>query len=176
MIQLTEHDGIEMGADGEYVEVDTTSDAFRRNTTLIASGYPLRYRQGTSAASPQALSNLAQLDVATLTSVWPHGNFQGRKSGNGSNSVEEAKAPTNPFKALTAASMCAVIERTVQCDPLDVEILAEAEQVPAFTKVTPCSIPCTSEDCSRQTFQYTSGLHIHKICHGLLEPLLASFL
>lgn len=30
--------------------------------------------------------------------------------------------------------MCAVIERTVQCDPLDVEMLAEAEQVPAFTK------------------------------------------
>ena len=63
-----------MGADGEYVEVGTTSDAFRRNTTLIASEYPLRCRQGTSAAFPQALGNLAQLDVAALTSVWPNGN------------------------------------------------------------------------------------------------------
>ena len=134
MTQLTEHDGIEMGAGGEYVEVDTTSDAFRRNTILIASEYPLRYRQGTSAASPQALSNLPQLDVAALTRVWPHGKFQGRKSGNGSNSVEEAKTLTNRVNSLTAASMCAVIERTVQCNPSDVEMLAEAEQVPAFTK------------------------------------------
>lgn len=98
IVQLTEHDGIDMGADGDYVKVDTMSDTFRRNTTLIASEYPLRYRQGTSAASPQALGNLAQLDVAALTSVWPHGNFRGRKTGNGSNSVDEAQAPTNPVK------------------------------------------------------------------------------
>ena len=65
MLQLTGHDGIEIGADGD----DTTSDAFRRNTTLIAREYPLRYRQGTSAASPQALSKLPQLHVAALTSV-----------------------------------------------------------------------------------------------------------
>lgn len=29
MIRLTGHDGIEMGADDEYVEVDTTPDAFK---------------------------------------------------------------------------------------------------------------------------------------------------
>ena len=95
IIQLTEHDGIRMGTGGEYVEVDTKSDAFRRNTTLKASKYLLCYRQDTSAASPQALDSLPQLDVAAFTSVWPHGNFRGRKSGNGSDGAEDAKSPTD---------------------------------------------------------------------------------
>lgn len=40
----------------------------------------------------------------------------------------------NAGTSLTAASMRTVIERTVQGDPSDVELLAEAEQVPGFTE------------------------------------------
>jgi len=133
MMQLRKHDGIEMGEDGEYVEINTTSDAYRAKTILNASDYLLRYSRGTSDAS-QALDNLPQLDVAALTSVWPHGKFRARKSKNAFDSAEEAKSPTNPVKSLTVASMRTVIERTVKGDPSDVELLAEAEQVPGFTE------------------------------------------
>lgn len=75
MIQLPGHDGIEMGVDGEYVEVDTTPDALKPFTLLNASENLRRYRQGTSSTPPQALDSLPQLDVAALTSVWPHGKF-----------------------------------------------------------------------------------------------------
>jgi hypothetical protein len=134
MMRLTGHDGIEMGADGEYVEIDTTPHAFKPFTILNASEYLLRYGQSTSGSSPQALDSLPQLDVAALTSVWPHGSFRGRKNGNVSNSAEEAQSSTNSVKSLTAASMRAVIERTVHGDPSDIEVLAETEQVPAFTE------------------------------------------
>jgi hypothetical protein len=133
MIQLTEHDGIEMGEDGEYVEIDTTSDAFRANTILNASDYLLRHSRGTSDAS-QTLDNLPQLDVAALTSVWPHGKFRARKSEDASDSAGKAKSPTNPVKSLTAASMRIVIERAAQGDPSDIELLTEAEQVSGFVE------------------------------------------
>ena len=102
-----------MDVNGEYVEIDTTSDAFKPFTILNASEYLLRYTQSTSIASPRASDSLPQLDVAVLTSVWPHAKFRGRKSGNGSSSAEEAKSPTNPAKSLTSTSMRMVIERTV---------------------------------------------------------------
>jgi hypothetical protein len=161
MIQLTEHDGIEMGEDGEYVEIDTTSDAFRANTILNASDYLLRYSRGTSDAS-QTLDDLPQLDVAALTSVWPHGKFRARKSKNAFESAEEAKSATNPVKSLTVASMRTVIERTVQGDPSDIiELLAEAEQVPGFTEALRAHLHANPKSVQGRRFSTLLG-HIYR--------------
>lgn len=92
MMQLTEHDGIDMDEEGEYVEIDTTSDAFRANTILNASDYMLRYKEELSSVSAmvhvQMLDNLPLLDVAALDSVWPHGKFRPRKQVDSSGVAE----------------------------------------------------------------------------------------
>ena len=80
------------------------------------------------------LDDLPQLDVAALASVWPHGKFRARKDASGSDIAETQEALAHPVESLTAASMRAVIERTVQGDLSDLQLLAEAEQVPGFTK------------------------------------------
>lgn len=162
MIRLTEHDGVEMGEDGEYVEIDTTSDAFRTDAILNASDYLLRYRQGTSDAS-QTLDNLPQLDVAALTSVWPHGKFRARKSGKGTNNAEKAEFPMNAGTSLTAASMRTVIEGIVQGDPSDVELLAEAEQVPGFTESLRAFLLAIPKSVQGKHVRTLLG-HIHRKC------------
>lgn len=117
MMQLDGHDGTEMDANGEYIEIDTTSDAFKPNTVLNASDYLLRYQQessGTSDLTPaRMLNDLPQLDVAALASVWPHGKFRARKDASGSDIAGKQETLANPVESLTAASMRAVIERTV---------------------------------------------------------------
>lgn len=176
MIELPGHDGIEMGVDGEYVEVDTTPDALEPFTIPNASVYLRRYRQGTFSTPPQALDSLPQLDVAALTSVWPHGKFRGRMSGNRTGSVDAANSATGPVKSLTAVSMRAVTERTVHGDPSDIEVLAEAEQVPAFTESLRAHLHANPEIVQGKKFQYTFGPRIQKRCRGRLELFLASLL
>lgn len=167
MMQLTEHDGIDVDEDGEYVEIDTTSDAFRANTILNASDYMLRYKEELSGDSAtvqvQMLDDLPLLDVAALASVWPHGNFRSRKQADSSGLAEKTAPVANPVGSLTAASMRAVIERTVQGDLSNLELLAEAEQVPGFTKALREHLHANPESVQGKPLRTLLG-HVHRKC------------
>jgi hypothetical protein len=167
MMQLTEHDGIDMDEDGEYVEIETTSDAFRANTILNASDYMLRYKEELSGVSAmvqvQMLDDLPLLDVAALASVWPHGNFRSRKQADTSGPTGKSAPAANPVGSLTAASMRAVIERTMQGDPSNLELLAEAEQVPGFTKALREHLHVNPESVQGKSLRAILG-HVHKKC------------
>jgi hypothetical protein len=165
MMQLTEHDGIDMDEDGEYVEIDTTSEAFRANTILNASDYMLRYKEELSRVSAmvqvQMLDNLPLLDVAALASVWPHGKFRPRKQSDGSGAAEKPAPGAKPVGSLTAASMRAVIERTVQGDPSNLDLLAEAEQVAGFTEALRAHLHANPESVQGESLQTLLG-HVHR--------------
>jgi hypothetical protein len=176
MMQLTEHDGIDMDEEGEYVEIDTTSDAFRANTILNASDYMLRYKEELSSVSAmvhvQMLDNLPLLDVAALDSVWPHGKFRPRKQVDSSGVAEESPPVANSVGSLTAASMRAVIERTVQGDPSNLDLLAEAEQVPGFTKALREHLHANPESVQGRSLMTLLG-HVHRKCSLVdLSPFL----
>jgi hypothetical protein len=161
MMQLAEHDGIDMDEDGEYVEIDITSDTFRANTVLKASDYMLRYRQEASCVSAmvqvQMLDDLPLLDVAALASVWPHGNFRSRKQADSFGPAQKPTPVANRVGSLTAASMRAVIEQTVQDDPSKLELLAKAEQIPGFTKALRAHLHANMERPRPRTQEMSPG-------------------
>ena len=169
MIQLTNYEDYEDEEDvnGDLVEIDTTSDAFEPNTILNASDYLLRYWQETHVDADMTrarmLNNLPQLDVAALISAWPHGDFRARTNANGSDRPERKDSPTNPVKTLTAASMRAVIERTIQDDLSNVDLLAEAERVPDFTKALRAHLHDNPDSAQGRSFSVLLG-RIYRKC------------
>lgn len=170
MMQLVkDHDfEDELDEDGESItELDTTSDAFKPNTVLNASDYLLRYWRESSNNSDKTrarmLENLPQLDVGALTSAWPHGDFRDRKNANGAPSSDKEDPQTKSVKSLTSASIRAVIERTVEGSPLNVDLLAEAEHVPGFTEALRVHHIANPDVVQGRTLSILLG-HVHRNC------------
>ncbi|GAB7335022.1 hypothetical protein MBLNU13_g06883t2 [Cladosporium sp. NU13] len=72
MVHLTEHDAIEMGADGEYVEVDAKSDAFKRNTILnpAATGRRFSHKRLATWQLPRSKERKWLSAVVDLSPFW----------------------------------------------------------------------------------------------------------
>lgn len=170
MIHLTKYEdfGDEWDEDGKNItELDTTSDAFEPNMVLNASYYLLRYWRESSNDSDKTrarmLDNLPQIDVAALNSAWPHGDFRARKHSNDTADAEKEDSPTNLVQSLTAASMRAVVERIVQGDPSNIELLAEAEQIPGFTKSLRAHLIAHPDSVQGRPLSILLG-HVHRKC------------
>jgi len=136
MMQLSKYKDYGPDSDDEIAEIDTASGVFDANTVLNSSKYLLRYTRDSSGdlAINQAkmLDDLPQVDVAALASAWPHGDFQICQNARDSNSTAKVTSPRKSVESLTAASMRTLIERTMQGDVFDADLLAEADQVQGF--------------------------------------------